>query len=81
MSPKFSPCFPLCLSHFSAAKWSQALLYRIKKAPLHHQEHEGHLSRFHGEAGLYSKLITINANLSSIAIRLGYCSLVVTFSS
>ena len=46
-----SPSFSLC--PYSAAEWSQALLYRIEKEPLHQQEHEGHLPRFHREAGLY----------------------------
>uniref|UniRef100_A0A671WXS2 Succinate--CoA ligase [ADP/GDP-forming] subunit alpha, mitochondrial n=2 Tax=Eupercaria TaxID=1489922 RepID=A0A671WXS2_SPAAU len=39
----------VCQAAF-AAEWSQALLYRIETEPLHQQEHEGHLPRFHREA-------------------------------
>lgn len=58
VSPKINVCCPIFfLSPFSAAEWSQALLYRIKTEPLHQQEHEGHLPRFHREAGLYWRLV------------------------
>ena len=49
--------WPVFLSPLSAAEWSQALLYRVKTEPLHHQEHEGHLPRFHREAGQYRPLV------------------------
>lgn len=53
-----SSFFPvlLCVSlhpSISAAEWSQTLLYRIQKEPLHLQGHKGHLPGFHREAGLF----------------------------
>lgn len=48
------PVFVVCLApSISAAEWSQTLLYRNEKEPLHLQGHKGHLPGFHREAGLF----------------------------